>query len=330
LREDPPIIIGKYKSLFASQPILSEHPNSDSPTDYNQFGVNMGFLDRLLGKESSKSDGLSLFDAPNTEATLTRDVPLSAVNTVVSSPQTQPPPDGRGSGYHRQRSLRDFRGSVYNSAERGHITALFILDNRFEELDISRDDAIDYLYLYLNGFLSDEDVEEDNVRFFHQLQQLFMARKPLSEFYEIQGLPPFSTKVQRDFGQLLTVSKTDDRALFAETFNSIIGENLENEPIIAIAENSGLSPDEAIIIQVVGPNSGIRKLPRARMGVQAEYCYLCFYYGEREIDWKFRGQMSLLPIGTREFDRLTIEIGGEERQVYFDITDFKGNYDFER
>ena len=112
----------------------------------------MGFLDRLLGKESSKSDSLSLFDEHTAEATVTRDGSLSEVNTVLSSPQTKIKSDWKGNDYPRKKSLRELRGNVFDSAERGHVTALFILDNRFAEIGISRDDAIDYLYLYLNGF----------------------------------------------------------------------------------------------------------------------------------------------------------------------------------
>jgi hypothetical protein len=61
-------------------------------------------------------------------------------------------------------------------------------------------------------------------------------------------------------------------------------------------------------------------------GVQAEYNYVIDKYGQINSDWKLESQGSLHS-GTRNYDRLNIQLkNGESKSYFFDTTLFFGKF----
>ena len=78
---------------------------------------------------------------------------------------------------------------------------------------------------------------------------------------------------------------------------------------------NGLDSKEAIII--VGAKDELE-------GIDGEYIWLEEKYGEQDFGWELIDQQSI-DEGDKKYDILKIKfLNGEEREVWFDITDFYG------
>lgn len=85
---------------------------------------------------------------------------------------------------------------------------------------------------------------------------------------------------------------------------------------ICMEGGQGTSIQDAIVIKGAHGESD---------GVAAEYKYLETLYGPRGSGYTVNGQ-SLLENAGKSFDELDIEVGGQKRAVYFDITDYFGKF----
>jgi hypothetical protein len=78
---------------------------------------------------------------------------------------------------------------------------------------------------------------------------------------------------------------------------------------------NGLDSKEAIII--VGAKDELE-------GIDGEYIWLEEKYGEQDFSWELIDQQSI-DEGDKKYDILKIKfLNGEEREAWFDITDFYG------
>lgn len=85
--------------------------------------------------------------------------------------------------------------------------------------------------------------------------------------------------------------------------------------MVRIIDNSGKSPEEAIVIV---------EAKSSREGVRAEYDYLSAEFGERGKAWQLELQQ-LLNHNGRVYDVMKVLLaGGKQVTLYFDITDFFG------
>ena len=85
---------------------------------------------------------------------------------------------------------------------------------------------------------------------------------------------------------------------------------------ICFGGGEGTSMQDAIVIQGAHGESD---------GVAAEYTYLEGLYGPRGQGYLVHGQ-SLLEDGGKSFDRLDIEVKGQPKSYFFDITDYFGKF----
>ena len=76
----------------------------------------------------------------------------------------------------------------------------------------------------------------------------------------------------------------------------------------------GSSLDQAVVINTLS----------SAVGIPADYGYLARVYGQQNVAWSVVRQVLLLH-GNVRYDRLHIRLSnGEERSIYFDISQFYG------
>ncbi len=214
---------------------------------------------------------------------------------------------------------------------------LEIISGKWGNFGWPRDEALEFVETYISGFNfsnRNEEIEDGSVDHFHYHQRLLMSRKPVADFYKIQQYPPFSTQTLRNFISLLSAFRTSGRSAISIMFDRLFPFNFEysppDEPIAILYENSGDTIENAVEIRITGPNSGVKLLPRWKLGIFAEYWYLCFNYGMRGEDWNLDMHRSSFE-GNRTYSHynLTHE-DGRNIEIYFDNTDYKGNGLYER
>ncbi len=85
--------------------------------------------------------------------------------------------------------------------------------------------------------------------------------------------------------------------------------------MVRLIENTGQSPDEAIVILDAQTTSE---------GIAAEYSHLETLFGRQNVDWRLKRQ-ALAQVAGRRYDVMMVEISPTDtRSIYFDITDFFG------
>ena len=85
--------------------------------------------------------------------------------------------------------------------------------------------------------------------------------------------------------------------------------------MVRLIENTGQSPDEAIVILDAQTTSE---------GIAAEYSHLARLFGRQNVDWRLKRQ-ALAQVAGRRYDVMMVEISPTDtRSIYFDITDFFG------
>ena len=85
--------------------------------------------------------------------------------------------------------------------------------------------------------------------------------------------------------------------------------------MITYGGGNGLETKEAIII--IGAKDELE-------GIEAEYVWLEKKFGEQDVKWELLDQESI-DEGDKKYDILKIKFpDGEERTIWFDITDFYG------
>lgn len=287
----------------------------------------MSLFKNFFGQKNRQKSNLSILEANESE-TLTREsgklVPNSKRDVEILPTNS------------REGFPSDFQKSVLDEDELAFVLAMEVANQRWERLGLDRNAGIRYLHKFISGYIPQvEDLEEDIVNLFYEFQIIFMVKKPVNDFYRLQEFSPFSTTAMTVFLDLLRAHKSGGERQFLRRFNEIFPLNQQftrpEEPIRFIEEHSGLSIEEAIVVKVIGPNSGLSKLPRARIGVNAEYHYLSFNYGFAKKGWDLQMQKSLIPIDGKELDCLRISFpDGRERDFFFDITDFRRDYSFVR
>ncbi len=287
----------------------------------------MSFFKNLFGKKDEIEDSLSILQTDEIDTVISDSSKPEFTNeetqTLTSHSKTQ------------KNTQNKIRHNVFTKEEFALFMSLEIVDHNWEDLALNRQEAVDYLYNFISGYIPQvDDLEEDVVNFFYEFQIMIMVKKPVNDFYQLQEFSPFSTQAMRVFIELLKANNSGGKDYFLRRFDEIYPPNQQfirlDEPIRFIEENSGLSLKEPIKIKIVGPNSGIKSLPRSSIGVQAEYCYLSFNYGFVKSDWDIVTQKSLSTIGKR-FDCLTVSFPTDETRIFcFDITDFRDDYSYLR
>jgi hypothetical protein len=287
----------------------------------------MGIFKRFFGsRDIDDADQLSLLTVERNFETIT--VEKSAGRITEAVEQDEHPTSLLSESFFK------------NEGEKANFLCLEIISGKWAEMGGTRNDAKDFAKVYMSDFSFGSDdmeskIELNSVKFFYRHQLLLMSRKPASDFYRIQQYPPFSTKTLRTFVALLSAYQNHGAAGFSRTFDHIFPVNFsykkESEPIAIVGDNTGESPESAIAIKIIGPNSGLKELPRWQIGSQAEYWYLCFNYGMKNDSWEFTGHRSLAPIDGKEYSMISIEFrDGRSKDVYFDVTDFRGDFQYER
>ena len=182
----------------------------------------------------------------------------------------------------------------------------------------AREHDISATILDVVGALAKQRVRPEELlyRIFMPVQTALMAQKSAS-FISIQLDPAFSTFAQQNLERLYAAYLGEGEAGFRRAWSSIFRTGWElhrpTESIVVQEGGDGHSEEDAVVLKPGGENP--------ETAVAAEYWYLLYVFGRRNIDWRKIRQTLIAGGNGREYDDLLIELSnGERLRIFFDVT----------
>lgn len=206
-------------------------------------------------------------------------------------------------------------------------TAAFIADARWDDIGLTRPEALDYIQLFISSLADNSGDEALNIipdETYPILRLLVIGKlRSRVNLLEIQKDPAFSNWGRQNMIEMAEAYLNGGEQELARMTQVLFDQDrIMNKPlqsIIIFDENTGESQETAIVI---------RNAVNNEEGVASEYWYLHYKfgrnYGSNIRDWELGYQVLTSDEKTgKKYDVLTIEFpGGNRRSIYFDITDF--------